>query len=178
MSSSDRSISVFKTDDAALMPLATLALEEAGIEYAVRHSGKDDSLEWMGSQSPTTVPQVLEIVVTPDVASRARDLLMDLASASSAALAPTIDPISAPDPPGIVVEDAVSGVALGALSEAHLQDLISRLQEQEEAPQQYRITPDALDDLGKGGMDADLIAILRAASPNADGDLVIRWSVR
>src|SRR6186713_2697798 len=71
-------VSVFKTSDPGLLPLATMALEGEGIEYFVKNSGKSDSLEWMMSQNPTTRPIVVEIMVGSDVAAKARDLLVDL----------------------------------------------------------------------------------------------------
>ena len=69
-SSDARLVSVFKTDDPAVLPLATMALETEGIEYFVKHAGKSDSLQWMMSQDPTTRPIAVEIVVGPDVAAK------------------------------------------------------------------------------------------------------------
>ena len=79
-----RLVQVFRTDDPALLPLATMALEGEGIEYHVRHAGTEDSFEWQMSQTPTTRPVVVEIVVASDVAARARDLLVDLEGSAPA----------------------------------------------------------------------------------------------
>ena len=70
-------MSIFRTDDPGVLPLATMALEAEGIEYAVRNAGKADSLQWQMSQPPTNRPVVLEIVVAGDTAAKARDLVVD-----------------------------------------------------------------------------------------------------
>ena len=75
-----RLVSVFRTGDPGLLPLATMALDEAGIEYLLRHAGKSDSFDWMMSQTPTNRPIDQEILVTSDVADQARALLGDLSS--------------------------------------------------------------------------------------------------
>ena len=90
-----RLVRVFRTDDPALLPLATMALEGEGIQY-VRHAGKDDSFEWQMSQTPTTRPVVVEIVVASDVAGRARDLLVDLEASAAGGASPFVAPA---DPP-------------------------------------------------------------------------------
>src|SRR5678815_4545897 len=117
-------VQVFRTDDPALLPLATMALDGDGIEYRVRHAGTEDSFEWQMSQTPTTRPVVVEIVVASDVAARARDLLVDLegsAPAGAAALISPADPQA--DPPTVTLEDADSGLPIGTISESQLQEL-------------------------------------------------------
>ena len=170
MSSKDsRLVRVFKTDDPGVLPLATLALEGEGIDHVVHNEGKVDSLDWAMSQPPTIRPRVVEILVTADDAARARDLLADLEQAATA-------PITTADPPSITLENAETGATVGAITESQLQELTSRLEE--DAPQQYRITRDAVAELDHAGADTALVALLRQAV-GADGSgCVIRWVVR
>ena len=81
----DGLVSVFKTDDPGLLPLAKITLESAGIEYQARSFGKVDNLQWTLSQTPTIRATVTEILVTSDVADRARDLLADLTKSQTVA---------------------------------------------------------------------------------------------
>ena len=172
-------VSVFKTSDPGVLPLATMALEGEGIEYFVKNSGKSDSLEWMMSQDPTSRPMVVEIMVGSDVASKARDLLVDLESqapvASPADLGTAAD-LATSEPPTVTLEDAVAGTAVGAITESQLQELTSRLEE--EGPHEYFITGETVDMLQTAGADAALIDLLRQAV-GADGSgRAIRWVVR
>jgi hypothetical protein len=172
-------VSVFKTSDPGLVPLATMALEGEGIEYFVKHAGKADSLEWMMSQSPTTRPIVVEIVVGSDVAAKARDLLVDLEGpvppmpATDVAAASSL---ASPEPPTVRLEDAVAGTAIGAINESQLQDLTSRLEE--DGPQEYFITGETVDMLQTAGVDAAVIALLRQAVGTDGSGRAIRWVVR
>ena len=170
MALSDKLESVFKTDDPAILPLAKMALETEGIAYFVKHSGKHDSLGWVMSQQPTNRPVVLEIMVTSDLAGRARDLLAELAKPAG----PT--PVFESEPPAIVLENVATGAAIGSISESQLQELTSRLQE--DSPKQYRITDDTIDALQHAGVDASLLALLRSAADPGRRELVIRWVVR
>ena len=101
-------VSVFKTSDPGLLPLATMALEGEGIEYFVKNAGKSDSLQWMMSQDPTNRPIAVEILVGSDVAAKARDLLVDLEnpmpSAAPSGLSPSAD-LAASEPPTVTLED-------------------------------------------------------------------------
>lgn len=171
--------SVFKTDDPGLLPLATMALESEGIEHIVRNEGKADSLEWAMSQPPTIRPRVVEILVTADVAARARALLADLANSAVAATAPAElppDAVIESEPPTIMLEDVAGGTTIGQITESQLQEITSRLEE--EASQQYRLTPDAVDELENSGVDAALVALLRQAAGPNDSGLLIRWVVK
>jgi hypothetical protein len=79
--------SVFDIDDGAVVPLATMALEDAGIEYAIRAANMIIPGVIRGSEH-TVYDKLVpgEILVRADDAPRARDLLNDLHQA------PTIDP--------------------------------------------------------------------------------------
>ena len=160
-----RQVSVFKTDDPAILPLATMALDEESIPYILKHAGKVDSLDWMMSQSPTNRAVVMEIIVGGDVAAKARDLLADLEHGSAAPGSPVTDestieaPPVAPDPPSVVLWDVAAGHRLGLITESQLQDLTSRLEEEDS--QQYFVTAETLDMLRDDVVDAALVAMLR-----------------
>jgi hypothetical protein len=170
-------VQVFRTDDAALLPLATMALESEGIQYQVRHAGTEDSYEWQMSQTPTTRPMVVEIVVASDVAARARDLLVDLegsTTASADALIPAAD--GQATPPTVTLENAESGVSIGTISESQLQELTAHLEE--EKPQQYYVTPETVEVLQGAGADPALVSMLRAAASSHPRGISVRWIVR
>ena len=175
-----RQVSVFKTDDAAILPLATMALDAEGIPYILKHAGKVDSLDWMMSQSPTNRAVVMEIVVGSDAAAKAREVLADLERESRGTTFPVIDistseePV-APESTGVVLQDAASGRQLGLITESQLQDLTSRLEE--EKPQEYFITSATVDMLQGEGVDAALVALLRQAVGAGDSGLSVKWSV-
>ena len=172
-------VSVFKTSDPGLVPLATMALEGERIEYILRHAGKSDSLEWMMSQNPTNRPIAVEILVGSDVAAKARDLLVDLENPMPAAPPPDFNAAvdAAPsDTPAVTLEDAVAGTVVGAITESQLQELTSHLEEENE--HEYFITGETVDMLQTAGADAALIDLLREAV-GADGSgRAIRWVVR
>jgi len=169
-------VQVFRTDDPALLPLATMALEGEGIEYQVRHAGKEDSFEWQMSQTPTTRPVVVEIVVASDVAARARDLLVDLEGSTPAGASASIPPADpSADIPTVTLEDAESGLSIGTIGESQLQELTTHLEE--EKPQQYYVTPETVEMLQDAGTDATLVAALRELVSARPG-VSVRWIVR
>ena len=170
-------VRVFTTDDAAVLPLATMALETESIAYQVKHAGKADSMNWLMGQTPTTRPVVLDIFVAPDVAARAKEILADLSSQPAQAVsAAQSAPLSeGSEPPAIYLEHVATGASLGTISEAQLQELTSHLSEQ--GPQEYRIDDSAIRELESSSADPVLIDLLRTAVAGA-GDLVIRWAVR
>src|SRR6187455_1128442 len=96
-SSDDNLVSIFKTEDPGVLPLATMALEAEGIDYYIRSAGKVDTLQWLMSQPPTNRPRVLEIVVAPDVATRARDLVVDLEQPIGLGGPAPLEPSAIPD---------------------------------------------------------------------------------
>jgi hypothetical protein len=170
-------VRVFTTDDAAVLPLATMALDNESIAYQVKHAGKADSMNWLMGQTPTTRPVVLDIFVAPDVAARATEILSDLSSKPAQAVARSEGaPLSeGTDPPAIHLEYAATGSSLGVITEAQLQELTSHLTEL--GPQEYRIDDSAIRELESSSADPMLIDLLRTALSGAT-DLVIRWAVR
>ena len=174
-----RLVQVFRTDDPALLPLATMALDGEGIEYVVRHAGTDDTYDWLLGQTPTSRPVVVEIVVAPDVAGKARDLLVDLERSSGMPATSVASPLVAEpsaDPPTVTLEDAASGLAIGTISESQLQELTAHLEE--EAPQQYFVTPETVEMLQDAGADKALVEMLRIPAASQPAGVSVRWVVR
>lgn len=173
--SGDKLVSIFRTDDPGVLPLATMALDAEGIAHSVRSAGKADTLQWTISQKPTNRPVVMEILVAPDVAAKARDLVIDLEGPFAAAPdEPTALSAAVQPPPAIRLEDAATGIAIGAITEAQLQELTSRLEE--EAAQQYFVTAGTIEMLQDAHAEEALLALLRAAVGNGSGTS-IRWTV-
>ena len=172
-------VSVFRTEDAGVLPLVEIALKSEGIEYFVRHAGKADSMDWTQSQAPTIRPVVLEVLVAPDVAARARDLVVDLENPAAAALPAAGATVGvSPDTSqtsAIRLDDVDRGTEIATVTEADLQLLTSHLEEQ--APQSYVIDGGALQRLEEARSDASLLSAFRSALGDRDG-MVIRWSVR
>lgn len=75
------------------------------------------------------------------------------------------------------VYDNATNRLLGEISEAQLQVLIDRLEEESNDDQDYFLNRETLDLLAKGGADANTLAILQGAI-GANGQGEIRWSRR
>lgn len=170
----DNLVSVFKTGDPGLLPLAQIALESAGIEYQERSAGKVDNLQWTLSQKPTTRPVVMEILVASDVAAQARDLLADLSQS---------DAISSSDPglltdsaetQGIRLRLADTGAPLATLTEEQLQTLGSHLEEA--GPQKFLVDSDAIGRLRHSDVDRRVVDALAQALGDHTA-MTIEWSV-
>jgi hypothetical protein len=175
----DTVVSIFKTEDPGVLPLATMALDAEGIAYAVRSAGKADTLQWTISQKPTNRPVVMEIVVARDVAFKARDLVVDLeqplgSSSGLAAADPSVLAAVTESPAAIRLEDAATGIAIGAITEEQLQKLTSHLEE--EAPQQFFVNAATVEMLEGAHADAALVDLLRQAVGGGDGR-AIRWTI-
>ena len=158
----DGFVSIFKTSDPGVLPLATMALDAEGVEYVVRSGGTGQQPEW-------------NIVVFQDVATKARDLVVDLETVPGAP--PSLTPIPIPDSleaAAITLEDAANGIAIGAITESQLQELTARLEE--ESPQQYFVNAPTIDMLKTAGADERLVAMLENAVGSSDG-LHIHWRV-
>jgi hypothetical protein len=177
--SNGRLVQVFKTDDPGVLPLAEMALDAEGIEYTVRNVGKADTMDWSMSQRPTIRPVVMEIVVTPEMEARAREVLADLSSQIEKAGDAGASFAETALPPGIVIERADTGRVIADVSEEDLQAVTSHLEDVADSrgPQHYLVDPDGLDRLAYSGAGADLVTRLRQELGEAD-DLVIRWVVR
>jgi len=172
--SEDRLVSVFKTDDPGILPLAKIALETAGIEYEARSAGKVDNLQWTLSQRPTNRPWVTEILVASDVAAQARDLLADLSASSiSAASDPHMLTASA-EAQAIRIEVVETGAPLATVNEEGLQQLGSHLEDA--GPQQFLVDHEAIARLRRSGAADELLLRLTDALGEAES-ITIRWAV-
>ena len=172
--SQDHLISVFKTDDPGLLPLAKIALESAGIEYEARSAGKVDNMQWTLSQKPTNRPSVMEILVASDVAAQATELLADLNSTATVAASDPAVLTGSAETHTIRVEVADSGAVLASVNEAELQELISHLEEV--GQQLYLVDFDALTRLRRAGAGDELLLRLDKALGVQD-TITIRWTV-
>lgn len=170
----DNLVSVFKTEDPGLLPLAQIALESAGIEYQARSAGKADNLQWTLSQKPTNRPVVLEIMVAHDVADQARDLLADLNQSTAVS---TSDPALLTDSAeqqAIRLVDASTGSTLATLTEADLQQLTSHFEET--GPQEFQADFESINRLRHTEIDGRLFNALRQALGDRD-EMTLKWTV-
>lgn len=170
----DNLVSVFKTEDPGLLPLARIALESAGIEYQERSAGKVDNLQWTLSQKPTTRPVVMEIFVASDAAAQARDLLADLSQSTAIS---SSDPgllTASAETQGIRLRLANTDAALATLTEEELQTLGSHLEEA--GPQQFLVDFDSLNRLRHSELDPQLVDSLEQALGNNTA-MMLEWSV-
>ena len=167
-------VTIFKTDDHALLPLAEATLQSAGIQFQARSFGKADNLQWTLSQSPTIRPFVIELLVSSEDADKARDLLADLNLSTAVGTSDPAVLVDTTESQAIRLEDAASGQSIAQVSEAQLQQLISHLEET--APQQFVLDRDALDHLLHTDMDPQVIDKLSQALGEQD-EATIRWTV-
>lgn len=171
-------VSVFSTDDPARVPLAELTLKTEGIEYLLKEGPRGaDTMGWTLTLPATNRPRVIDVLVAPDAAARARDLLADLQDAPDAG-APAPDPIfeaTAAPSTAIHLEDAATGIPIGAISENELQELTTHLDE--ESPQQYFIDQNTIEALQHAHAETGLVDLLRRTIGDGEGRSV-RWVVR
>jgi processive 1,2-diacylglycerol beta-glucosyltransferase len=86
----DELISIFHTTDAGVLPLAEMALREAGVEYTVRRLGMDIRRAYTVAVTDFNNPlDPAEVLVHPNDARRARELLADLAGPNATVPAET-----------------------------------------------------------------------------------------
>jgi hypothetical protein len=161
--------SIFETTDSAMLPLATIALEQQGIEYAVRGGGTLDALRLPPDGLDLAKSDATHaIVVRKEDAARARELLADLASAQAAGRAGTgaEQPATAsgradPSPPAVV--DLHTGQSLGELTPQQAQFLVDALEEESPDEARYYIDAATIDMLEGAGAEPSLIALLKRA---------------
>src|SRR5262249_45648717 len=156
--------------DAALLPLATSALEQAAIDYGFR------TAEW---QFPTVFGHppafgdfdgAVQVVVRASDAARARELLAGLEATADGAP-------NAPAPPApmqsgraaggmktVNLTDSGTGRIVGRITEDQLQFLVDELEEESSEDRDYYIDAATIDVLASAGADADLIDLLKRAT--------------
>jgi processive 1,2-diacylglycerol beta-glucosyltransferase len=177
-------VTVFETTEAALLPLAQAALEEAGIESATENRGLNDEI--LGARSSRTVGETdtpLLIVVRAEDAARAREVLSELTTGSTSAM-----PATPPTAAGrstvasnvdslagdVELTDAESGVRLGHLTPSQFASLASHLELESTHDDDYYIDAATVSMLEDKQADPAAIAVLRQALGNRT-DVTVRW---
>lgn len=171
-------VSVFRTDEPGGMPLATMALDDAGIEYGIRPANGGDP-RWR--RQLFCMPG--DIVVRASDAEKARDLLVDLERASP--LAPPIDdahtdaeaPVEQAGPPTVELRNLATNLLIGRISEDELTCLVDRLEEPVDDAPEYYIDAATIEMLESAGGTPHLVELLRGALAGRDG-IDVRWSRR
>ncbi len=174
-------VTVFATADEGLLPLATLALEQAGIEYAVRKVGLS---EVFGVSHPTpgfeSTGLAASIQVLQDDEKRARGVLADLEQARPE---PVSSDVEEPEPPlaevsvpadRIELFEGETGTPVGAVSRAEFDWLSGKLVKESTEDRDYWIDAPTLQMLEEHGADETLLDILRRALGTKAG-VNVRW---
>jgi hypothetical protein len=177
-------VSVFETTEAGLLPLARMALEQEGIDYAVQNRGFADQI--LGHRSSMTVGETdppLVVVVRPEDAARAREILRDLTTQSGesttmprAAAAPVAATgmTEAGTSGSVELTDAESGARLGTLTPAQFDTLAAHLEVESTRDDDYFINEATVAMLEERGADPAAVSLLRQAL-HGRPDVSIRW---
>jgi hypothetical protein len=152
---------VLVTEDVGRVPLARMALDEAGIDYSVRAG-----------------PMSVAVFVSAASAEDARALLADLETAD---VAPAL-PLEATgewqeDLPPVELFDGTTDQTLGHVTEDLLEWLLTQLDPDRTGAREVVISQRVLDDLAGAGGDADLVDILRDGL-GSRREMRLRWSLR
>ncbi|MEZ5319216.1 MAG: DUF2007 domain-containing protein [Vicinamibacterales bacterium] len=196
-------VPVFRTVERGLVPLATMALEEAGIEHVVQHPhlsgvivGERSDLASAGPADQAPV----EVLVAAEDEARARDLLADLAQSGPGTSMPNradgarpgtvsrqaqavgdaagpASPAGAGADAGVVVVDAQTGATIARLTDAQLAWLARHLELESSSDTDYYLDRATIDMLERAGADRALLDTLRGALGPREG-VDIRWSPR
>jgi hypothetical protein len=181
-------VSVFRTTDSGLLPLAEMTLRDEHIEYAVRRLSNDVRRSYSVAVTDYNNPlDAAEVVVASADAARARDLLVDLENPSMARTAGDATGTGAAsedgaaiasEPAGVsrtLVTDAETGVRIGFITDVQLQTLLDLLEEESDTSHDYYIDLPTIEMLEGANADPALIELLRGAlGPRPD--VTIRWS--
>jgi hypothetical protein len=172
-------VPVFDSDDPGLLPLAEVTLRNGEIEFVVQQRPPIVPPALMGMPNEfSSQPESAIILVRAGDADRARELLADLGTVEQLAdahkLEPTQDEWQAEGPPPILLSDIDAGSDIGRITEAQRQQIENALEEDDETPGAYYITPPTIDVLQDTGVDPAVVTMLR----NAIGDresFLLRW---
>lgn len=169
---------VFETVDPAILPLATMALDQHGIEYSVHGGGTLDALRLPPPGLDLAQSDARhELVVRKEDAARARELLADLGTLATGSPGGTASRVPA-DRPAIapaagvqpsVVFDVETGARIGSLTPQQAQFLIDALEESSPDEPRYYIDAATIEMLEGSGADADLVTLLRQTLAGRDG---------
>jgi processive 1,2-diacylglycerol beta-glucosyltransferase len=174
---------VFTAAEPGLVPLATLALDQAKIEYATRVSGRDSLTAGGIAYRGTSPGAPIEILVRTEDAPAAGELLRDLeAQGKEAAAAAPSPPAPIPFPTtaatGTVdLVDLTSKHVVGRITEDELTWLNTQLEKESEDDRDYYFDRPTLDMLDGKGASPQLMAVLRGALGSRD-DMDLQWSRR
>jgi len=175
---------VFRTMEPGLLPLATLALEEQGIEFVSRLSGSDALTAGGVAYRGTTPEAPVEILVRTEDAAAASELLRDLEAQGkdAAAAAPPSPPAPIPFPTrtatgDVELVDLASKSVVGRITRDDLAWLNSQLEKESEDDRDYYFDRSTLDMLEGKGASQQLMAVLRGALGSRD-DMDLQWSRR
>jgi processive 1,2-diacylglycerol beta-glucosyltransferase len=175
---------VFRTMEPGLLPLATLALEEQGIEFVSRLSGSDALTAGGVAYRGTTPEAPVEILVRTEDAAAASELLRDLEAQGkdAAAAAPPSPPAPIPFPTrtaagDVELVDLASKSVVGRITRDDLAWLNSQLEKESEDDHDYYFDRPTLDMLEGKGASPQLMAVLRGALGSRD-DMDLQWSRR
>ncbi len=175
---------VFRTMEPGLLPLATLALEEQGIEFVSRLSGSDALTAGGVAYRGTTPEAPVEILVRTEDAAAASELLRDLEAQGkdAAAAAPPSPPAPIPFPTrtatgDVELVDLASKSVVGRITRDDLAWLNSQLEKESEDDRDYYFDRPTLDMLEGKGASPQLMAVLRGALGSRD-DMDLQWSRR
>jgi hypothetical protein len=177
-------VSVLRTTQSGLLPLATLALEQSGIEYDVRDTGLTHQLVGYAQAAGSgPVDEPREILVRAEDADEARTILeglrdsaMDIRPVRSGP--PTAAAAASPEADTrkpIRLVDADAKCTVGHITEAQLQSLFEALEKESPDDRDYYIDQNTLEMLQDSGADADLVALLRTAIGEEPG-MTVEWS--
>ena len=172
-------VPVLETTEAGLLPLARVALEQEGIQYAVENRGFADQI--MGRRSSMTVGEMdtpLAIVVRAEDAPRANAVLNALTTADRTSVVTTPAPTNTPPASGatqpVHLEDAETGRTIGSISDAQFASLAQHLVRESEEDDDYYIDEATLTMLSDKGVDAGVLLLLKTALAGKP-DLTVRW---
>lgn len=182
-------VTVMETTETGLVPLARLALEQAGIEYAIRNRGIAEQI--FGSRTSMTIGETdtpLLVVVRAEDEARALEALADLgpdaavseppepAGGRAAGPAGPAGPAAATAQAGgaVALADAETGRPIGSITEAQFDSLASHLERESADDDDYYIDASTLALLEDKGADPDVVALLRDAL-GAREEMTVRW---
>ncbi len=166
----------FETTDPGVLPLAEIALQQAGIEYTIQNGGISDII--LGARAGRRLREnerPIEVVVRAEDESRARECLDDLRTAD-AAIAPAVPPASTPVAAGTVASggtihlvDAETGGPIGDITDAQFRFLAECLEAESLDDSDYYIDEPTLALLEDKHADPALIEMLRRALGTREG---------
>ena len=171
-------VPVFSTTDMALLPLAQMELEGAGILYETKPS--------RGTRM-TGFPKVaeddaMELAVRAVDVDRARELLADLEHAAPIGVAEPAQPpatvvrLTLPSPADapVALFDKDTGLPIGRLTIAQFDDLDAKLEHESEDDDDFYVDEPTIAMLEGQGVEAAVVELLRHALAGRSG-MDVRW---